>query len=286
MKIIGREGVDFMREDWDNLILLDSCRYDYFKQENFIEGELQYRFSLGRNSMEFMKKNFSNKELYDTVYVTSNPHIERLDNENFHDVIKTPLTNGWKEKKGTSPPEAVTNAAIEANQQYPHKRLVIHYMQPHVPYLGETAKEIYPEDRESGWTPVNKDSEHRWRVGDVYNNDEITNKSLQKMYIETLNIALEEVVRLLSEMNGKSVISSDHGEFLGDRPHILWPVEMFGHGIGRRYPRCNELCKVPWLMVNQGTNRKQIVSEEPVLDSESLNSNTIKDRLDSLGYSA
>lgn len=43
-----------MREEWDYLIILDACRYDYFAAiwENYFDGELEKRVSLGSGTLE------------------------------------------------------------------------------------------------------------------------------------------------------------------------------------------------------------------------------------------
>ncbi|MDL0143566.1 hypothetical protein PNP83_00890, partial [Halobacterium salinarum] len=54
------EGAKVVEKDWDNLIILDACRYDYFKNANstnIIEGELGKSVSRGSHSREFMEKN-------------------------------------------------------------------------------------------------------------------------------------------------------------------------------------------------------------------------------------
>lgn len=76
-------GIDVMAEDWDNLILLDACRYDYFESQINIEGELKSAISRGGHSWEFMQGNFVGREFHDTIYVTANPHVEKLSDGTF-----------------------------------------------------------------------------------------------------------------------------------------------------------------------------------------------------------
>ena len=45
-------GIDIIDQDWDNLIILDACRYDYFKEMNTIDGELRPVLSQGSHSFE------------------------------------------------------------------------------------------------------------------------------------------------------------------------------------------------------------------------------------------
>lgn len=258
------KGTEVMPEEWDNLLLLDACRYDFFEKRNTVEGRLEGRFSRGTMSWDFMEENFVGETLHDTVYVTANPYVDDLPEGIFHAIDDSPLTDGWSDEKGTSLPETVTEAALRAGEEYPHKRLIVHYMQPHRPYLGETARQIYQRlpRMEDTFSEVGK---------------EVTEDELRSAYGETLEIALNEVERLLETVGGRSVVSSDHGELLGERPHPLLEP-MFGHG----FPRCEELCKVPWLVV-EGDGRRDVRADPPITGSE-LDEETVKDRLEALGY--
>ena len=57
------QGTRVLGEDWDNLILLDGCRYDLFKEVNTIEGELTKVKSNASSSDEFFEKNIFKKFL-------------------------------------------------------------------------------------------------------------------------------------------------------------------------------------------------------------------------------
>jgi hypothetical protein len=133
------EGVDVMAEDWDNLVILDACRYDYFEDQNTISGDLTRRISRGNKSWEFMQENFAGNQFHDTVYVTANPFVSRLDDVFY--AVDT-LDEYWDDDLGTIWPEDVVAAAVEANQAYPNKRIIVHFMQPHRPYLGGTADKL------------------------------------------------------------------------------------------------------------------------------------------------
>jgi hypothetical protein len=66
-------GIKVMDEDWDNLIILDACRYDIFKNHSkFINQNIEKKVSQGSWTLEFIKSNFVGKSFHDTVYVTSN----------------------------------------------------------------------------------------------------------------------------------------------------------------------------------------------------------------------
>lgn len=77
----------------------------------------------------------------------------------------------------------------------------------------------------SGW-------EHLWRCGNNENH-------IKHLYTENLKIALNSVKGILRRLDGKTIITSDHGEAFGE--HNEW-----GHRTGVSIP---SLVKVPWLEV-------------------------------------
>jgi hypothetical protein len=59
--------------DWDNLILLDACRYDTFEElATDLPGELKKTESKAPATDPFLRANFSGKKRCETVYVTVN----------------------------------------------------------------------------------------------------------------------------------------------------------------------------------------------------------------------
>ncbi|WP_049909168.1 hypothetical protein [Haloarcula japonica] len=82
------KGVNFLKEDWDNLIILDACRYDYFKRCTDFSGHLEYRHSLGSATRQFVRENFKNKTLHDTVYIGANTWFLKLQEEINAEVIR------------------------------------------------------------------------------------------------------------------------------------------------------------------------------------------------------
>lgn len=131
-------GIYVMEEDWDNLILLDACRDDYFQESTSFDGEYTSKVSRAHESWGFMQENFVDEALHDTVYVTANPYSERLNQDTFYKVET--VLDRWNSDTGTVLPEDVTEVALNAHDRYPNKRLIIHYTQPHTPHLGETAQ--------------------------------------------------------------------------------------------------------------------------------------------------
>lgn len=287
------EGTSVLCKDWDNLIILDACRYDDFVEFNSFEQPVEKRVSLGSQTTEFMRRNFLDRQLHDTVYVTASPHVPRLENGEwgdepiFHDVIT--LFNEWDEETHTIMPETVRRETIEAQTKYPDKRLIIHFVQPHVPYIGQKAQKLQKEQNISigGWEFEGRDytdvdsSIDIERVGfEILTDDsyDISRADFREMYRESLKLALDEVIKLVGELKGKTAITSDHGEVFAEKPYPL-SRPIYGHPKGWR---TDDLCIVPWVEILSGT-RKNITTEEPVRRGD-YDEKEIEKQLTALGY--
>lgn len=274
-------AIDVMNKDWDNLVLLDACRCDYFNDHNTISGDLSNVISHGGRSWEFMQGNFVGEQFHDTVYVTANPHTDKLDDDTFH-AIEPLYINAWDKENETVLPEDVSQAALNAHEQYPNKRILIHFMQPHRPYLGDTAEELQNEYEIRGF---NRHIAHSSETPDttsfsmLIENGEIPIDKARTAYSETLDIVLDQVKMLVKQLSGKTVVSADHGEMLGERI-IPFTTPKFGHS--HEYIRNKTLYQVPWLEL-PADERRKVKSEDPV-DFNGGNSETVEDRLQSLGY--
>lgn len=269
-------GTRVMDEDWDNLILLDACRYDMFADQVDMDGELQSRISLGSTSEEFLERNFGDGTFHDTVYVNTNPYLPRLDLDDgtFHAVVD--LLDEWDSELGTIRPQTVVEAAKNAHAEYPNKRLIIHFMQPHIPFIGQTGKNIAGE----GWTADDAEETKRsiWshlRSGD----DGVDIETVWEAYHENLDLVLSHVESLLGSVSGKTIISSDHGNLVGERLSPIPTKRKYGHPYG---VYASELVKVPWYVIELG-DRRVIRSESPVA-TQSHSKETIEKRLQALGY--
>ena len=269
------KGTHVLEEDWDNLIILDACRFDMFEDQNYIAGKLERRRSLGSESWEFLQANFDGEELHDTVYVTANPHAPKLPDETFYSVVNL-LESGWDSEHQTVLPETVVTAAQEAFKHHPDKRLVIHFMQPHFPFLGDTGRRLEHGGIKGSFTETDENSKrHVW--GSL-RHGRISKTNVWKAYRENLDIVLPYVETLLESLSGKSVVTSDHGNLLGERTHPL-PIPGYGHPRGLNIPL---LRNVPWLIV-EAKDRRSIVAERPIDDSSPAQQVVAK-RLNALGY--
>ncbi|ELZ23103.1 hypothetical protein C475_15679, partial [Halosimplex carlsbadense 2-9-1] len=90
------------------------------------------------------------------------------------------------------------------------------------------------------------------------------------------------VKELLGELSGKTVVTSDHGNMLGERARPI-PIREWGHPDGVYTP---ELVTVPWLEYESGP-RREVVAEAPVDETESgdaVEDDVVAERLRNLGY--
>jgi hypothetical protein len=264
-------GTHVMDEDWDTLILLDACRYDIFEDAIEMEGALEYRISLGSTSEEFLSRNFSAGTFHDTVYVNANAYLPYLgldEDETFHDVID--LYEHWDPDLEIAHPQMVTDEGKKAHERYPNKRVIVHYMQPHIPFLGEYGREVQKRvDRRSVWK--------QFRAGEF----PVSVEEAWDAYVDNLDFVLDYVQDLLSDINGKAVISADHGNLVGERHGPVPTKKMYGHPWGVYTP---ELVKVPWFMP-EFEERRNTVSEPPKSVS-GQSDEKINERLKKLGYQA
>ncbi|WP_280537346.1 sulfatase-like hydrolase/transferase [Halopenitus sp. POP-27] len=278
-----------MSQDWDYLIILDACRYDAFAEVADLGGNLKYAISKGSHSIEFCEKNFAGNEYYDTVYVTANGYGAQISQNVFYDLIFTDESDAVPEvdvlhssSEGLAP-RTVANAALDAYSKHPNKRMIIHFMQPHGPYLGSTAEDLRNRVADEGLKVIARDSENIKKydtsnsnvvstLGGAARKGYISNDELRSVYYENLEIALQYVRLLIDELNGKIVVTADHGELLGEHDTIGHP----------KYKYYKELRKVPWLVINTH-NRPDIISDKPT-ESTMIDEAIVEDRLRALGY--
>ncbi|MFC7071586.1 hypothetical protein ACFQJ7_16885 [Halovenus rubra] len=281
LRVQNPGGIDVFEEDWDTLIVLDACRYDMFEKNNSLEGSLSAKPSKGSATTEWLGANVDGRDLRDTVYVTANPQLERHRDDwkvKFHHVANVWLDSGWDEQTGTVLAETMTDAAIDAHEQFPNKRLVVHYMQPHYPFVpADTAVDkTHLDSIES-----DKDGaagENVWNMkfaGEI----DISREKLWSLYTANLEYVLEHVERLWTSLPGKNVLTSDHGNYVGERAFPV-PVREYGHPRGL-YDE--PLTQVPWLEHTNG-ERRTTYKDSTDERSESATSSVVADRLKDLGY--
>lgn len=270
------DGLDLLEADWDNLFILDACRSDLFERTADLPGETTRVRSRGSQTREFLRGTLDGRSALDTVYVTASPMLHRHDDVRvrFHDVVDVWRDRGWDEQYRTVMPETVADAAIEAAERYPDKRLLVHFLQPHYPFVGPTGREHFDLDR----------LDFRW--DDLADGTlDVPEGVVRRSYEENLEEVLPSVDRLFAALGGRSVVTSDHGQMLGERAFPV-PIREYGHPAGIY---TDELVEVPW-HVHEAGPRRDIVAEEPPTrarheeaDAEA-DADVVRQRLRELGY--
>lgn len=269
----NRGGLDVFDADWDNLLILDACRYDLFDRVVDLPGETTEVRSRGSATVEFLRGNFDGRSLLDTVYVTASPMLYRHRDEievQFHEVVDVWKDRGWNDRYRTVLPETVAETALDTAERFPNKRLLVHFIQPHYPFLGPTGQEHFDLDRlDFQWEDA-----AAGKLG-------ISMDIVRRAYEENLEEVLPSVERLLFQLEGRTVVTSDHGQMFGERLSPV-PIREYGHPPGLY---AEELITVPWHVYDEGP-RREIVGEDPETSADRNEDvgDLARDRLRELGY--
>jgi len=272
-EVVGDSVLD---EYWDVLIILDACRYDYFKEnyKDFIRGgKLRKKISVATRTGEWLKKTFTEK-YDDIIYVSGYPGVNSkgLGKENgfnskrFFKVVDV-WDYGFDEALQIIHPVEINKAFFKYKILYPDKRFIIHYMQPHSPYVGVEQK-YRPKNRKptkgKEKKPSNMSKRLRrliyhnlmkttrlpnswiWRISGILGIESPLAslyldkgwKGFREAYKDNLRFVLPHVKKVCENTKGKIVISADHGERLGEKG-------MFGHGGSRD----KVVIEIPWFEV-------------------------------------
>ena len=129
-------------------------------------------------------------------------------------------------------PENVNKVYLSLKGDFKNRCIIV-YMQPHPPFVG---KESVKSKGWTQWTGQNYEGKIVW---DLVKDGELTLEAAVKGYKSNLEYVLEYVKKLLPELNGKIIISSDHGELFGE-------YDEYGHPGGVYY---RELLEVPYLEI-------------------------------------
>jgi len=216
--------------NWDNLIIMDACRYDYFEEicPEYLEGDLKKCWNRGFSwTYSWFDEMFD--EMYDAVLYSAAPFAIREKwsergwtyTDHFKDVVGH-QDIGFDFDEGTSPPKKVNEVARQHNW---NGRRVIRYLQPHPPLPGL--------DFTRGEGKIQR-TERKLIEG------EITEQDLRDAYEKNVRIAFEGAVDLIPDLDGNVVITSDHGTALNENSYLFH---------AQSYPEMPCLNHVPWLGV-------------------------------------
>ena len=243
---INEKMIDFIDADWKICIILDACRYDVFKEvyKKHIKkkGILKKAKTFSNGTKEWIDQNIKEKDCSDIIYV--DPIIIMFDkwlpNHSFFKIDEV-WKYGWNYDYGTILPKQITKSALKQMKNNPDKRILIHYHQPHPPYLLPQFLNICePDTPEKIKKSINKKrrlnisqmiqgnmrrflgSRLAWFLlilfgiepkdyaGKVY---KVSGwDGLVDAYKQTLIMVLKDINKIIDAKNGKLVITSDHSK--------------------------------------------------------------------------
>jgi hypothetical protein len=257
-------GENVFDRQWDVLAIADGCRYDLMA-----ETAPEYEFldscssmtSVAGGSLSWMERTFgTGRDVENVAYVTANPFSSRVLQDHDFAVMDEVWTYSWSEELGTVRAETVTESAIDTLRAHDWDRAIVHYMQPHHPFvpnpLAAGINRASPEDHDTTvWEKL--------RDGDLGEN------AVWEGYRENLRYVLNAIDDLRLNVDGpRLAVTADHGNALGE-------AGIYGHG---DYP-LPSLRRVPWCTgtaTDEHTIEPTVTRRETDID--------VEDQLRDLGY--
>jgi hypothetical protein len=263
------EGEPIYESDWDVLIVLDGCRLDEMKcvaSEYECVQSIDSTISPGSMSAEWMKVNFSERYaavVAETAYVTGNPYSREILEESRFYLMDEVWKYAWDEDLGTVRPRPMTDRAIHVYQNQDPERMIVHYMQPHYPFLEDPSLDAGINKEHFG----NQPPDNVWKA---LQRGELSSEVVRAAYRRNLRAVLDDVAVLVANLDADSVIlTADHGNSFGE-------YGVYGHPAKMRIP---SIVEVPWCELSSNDTDDY---DPATYDIESRIS--VEDRLSALGY--
>lgn len=262
--------------DWDNCIVLDACRYDSFEAVVDPSWDLQPRLAAGSDTGQFLAANYPPAVSEpDLVYVNANPRVAKEPTGNFHD-IRHVWQSRWNNEYDTVMPGDACDVALDAAADYPDKRLLVHLVQPHIPYIGETADELPSGAAIQSMRPGAEMDESKPYA--AVKEGLVAAETVRAAYEESLELAMDAVEDLVAELDGKTVVTADHGDLLGERDgRVFGEFSEWGHPANTP---AEPLVTVPWAVPPY--DERKDVRAGSVTDTNQTDPN--REQLEALGY--
>lgn len=265
-------GKPVYETNWDALIILDACRVDLMEnvaEEYDFIGSVNSINSVGSSSGEWMRKTFTEEyqpQMAETAYITGNAWAEKELSATDFRLLDQVWKYAWDHEIGTIRPRPLTDRAITVSRALDPEQLIIHYMQPHHPYIPEpdigTNPILNPHgdgDRIPIWDDI--------RAGRVDPDD------VWEAYEANLRYVLDDVELLLNNIDAERVvITSDHGNLFGE-------LGLWSHMQNIPLPPVK---RVPWCETTATDSGQHQPELEP--PSEDETNTEVNERLRDLGY--
>jgi hypothetical protein len=262
-------GTPIYEKEWDVLIVLDACRADLFAEVadeyDYVES-VETTTSVGSRSNEWMRENFASEfdeQISETALITGNPFSESVVDPSRFKLFDEVWKYAWDDDLGTIPPEPITDRAIDVGRELRPEKMILHYMQPHFPF-------IPCQEMDSGINLDNFGEVTQKDIWSVLERGKYNHREVWEAYRLNLRYILDHIQTLLENLDyGRVVITADHGNALGE-------FGFYGHPEGIPL-KC--LREVPWSSVRA----RDTGNYEPDTKPGCGNSD-VAQKLESLGY--
>lgn len=261
--------------DWDVLVILDGCRVDVMtevaREYGFIEA-VDSISSAGSMSVEWMNNTFDSSEYGDemarTAYVTANVFSEETIDADSLQHLDEVWRYGWDEAVNTIPPRTVTDRAITMSREEQPDRLIVHYMQPHHPFIADAELRQFDVD------PFGRDNTGEgthYTAWGALRRGMVSRADVWRAYKANLRLVLDEIALLRKNIDADTlVLTADHGNAAGE-----WGI--YDHPIGFPHPSVKQ---VPWVETTATDTESYVPNSIETEDTTS----DVESRLEALGY--
>lgn len=247
--------------EWDYLLVLDDCRWDTFRElyRDYLDVDTEAFpvWSAGSHTIHWLSETWPD-EYPEITYVSGHAIVnsegipglyaarkqanragvdgDYVPADHFPDIIDV-WDDGYHNTMESVPPWAMN---VELRQAGPPT--IGHYVQPHFPWI---RGHLYAEEHgidfsdatpRTEWSPEPGGTAPRFCKANV--RAKLGVDGVKMAYRDNLRVVLEAVDRLLPDLEGRVVITSDHGELFGEG-------ETHPPGSDR-----DELRTVPWVVVD------------------------------------
>lgn len=276
--------------DWDVLLILDACRVDVMQEVSteytFLPPTLDSIWSVGSATPEWMDRTFDpdtyGEQMYRTAYLTGNPFSAKprgrieaaesdalpLDGDGFAHLDEVWRTDWVHDPVSTVPPRALTDRAIRYWRSATADQMIVHYMQPHLPFRARPEWFNRRRRLDKFGEPEKEEGKDCWlRARD----GEVDREEFWTAYRDNLRWVLDDIRILINNCDGKIGISADHGNGWGE-------LGIWSHPQDCPVPAVR---RVPWITI-EGHDSESYQPRDR--KSKCRKSSGIEEKLTDLGY--
>jgi len=256
------------RVPWQSLIVLDACRADYFRKAvrggPEAVGSPRIVRSAAPCTAVWLREVGPLLADRNALYFTANPVVDR---EVSRMQVPLDLVSVWRDHWAHLTPGRIpsvhpwaVNGVVQA-----HRRLgalagrpcVVHYLQPHSPYIGDVPLKMSRWGRSGN--SFGRACHGLPRPDRAARSGNLNWALLRRAYRANLRLVWTAALHLARSLSGPVVMTADHGEVLGEHGG------RFGHECHWTF---DQLLEVPWLP----------------LPEPSSSSPSVQQKLEALGY--